>query len=63
MVFTRGKSGTVIASRRMLECEYEALHNPSVRKVLRLIKRREDKLTKLNQEASNGPQGSEDEGQ
>ena len=53
MIFQRGKSGTVIASRRMLECEREAVKNKGVRKVLRLIKRREDKLAKLNKEQAN----------
>jgi hypothetical protein len=47
MIFHRGKSGTVIASRQLIKAEFEACNgNKQVRNILKKIKRVQDKMVK-----------------
>jgi hypothetical protein len=50
MVFKRGKSGTVIASRGLIKAEYRAHSDPSLKSTLERLKKAQDKLARIEKE-------------
>jgi hypothetical protein len=50
MVFKRGKSGTVIASRGLIKAEYRAHSDPSLKSTLERLKKAQDKLARIQAE-------------